>query len=67
MVLEIPNAAKEGPKIMIAAVGIGMVTGFIFLMVNLFVSGGAPAVDDLIITPAGPLLKIFVRLPPALG
>jgi len=67
MLLEIPNAAKEGPKIMIAAVGIGMVTGFIFLMVNLFVSGGAAAVDDLIITPAGPLLKIFVRLPPALG
>ena len=47
---------------MIAAVGIGMVTGFIFLMVNLFVCGGSAAVDDLVVTAAGPLLKIFVRL-----
>lgn len=59
MIEEIPNASTEGPKIMIACVGIGMVTGFILLMVLLFVSGGPPAVDNLIKTSAGPLLQIL--------
>jgi len=57
---EIPNASREGPKIMIACVGIGMFTGFIFLMVLLFVSGGQDTVDSVIASPAGPLLQIFV-------
>lgn len=56
MIEEIPNAAVEGPKIMIACVGIGVFTGFIFLMVLLFVAGN---VDDVISSTAGPLLQIF--------
>jgi choline transport protein len=57
MIEEIPNASVEGPKIMIYCVGIGTVTGFIFLMVLLFVSGG----DTEAITgsPTGPLLYIL--------
>jgi choline transport protein len=53
---EIPNPAVEGPKIMLACVGIGIFTGFIFLMVLLFVAGN---VDDVISSAAGPLLQIF--------
>jgi choline transport protein len=53
---EIPNPAVEGPKIMLACVGIGIFTGFIFLMVLLFVAGN---VNDVISSAAGPLLQIF--------
>jgi amino acid transporter len=56
MVEEIPNASVEGPKIMIACVGIGIFTGFIFLTVLLFVAGN---VNDVITSSAGPLLQIF--------
>ena len=56
MIEEIPNASVEGPKIMIACVGIGVSTGFIFLTVLLFVAGN---VDDVIESSAGPLLQIF--------
>jgi len=56
MVEEIPNAAVEGPKIMIACVAIGVFTGFVFLTVLLFVAGN---VDDVISSTAGPLLQIF--------
>lgn len=56
MVEEIPNAAVEGPKIMIACVAIGVGTGFIFLIVLLLVGGN---LDDVISSPAGPLLQIF--------
>lgn len=56
MVLEIPNPSVEGPKIMIACVGIGTVTGLIFLIVMLFVGG---PVDDMINGAAGPLLTIL--------
>lgn len=56
MVEEIPNAAVEGPKIMIACVAIGVFTGFIFLSVLLFVAGN---VNDVIESTAGPLLQIF--------
>lgn len=41
---------------MLACVGIGVFTGFIFLMVLLFVAGN---VDDVISSAAGPLLQIF--------
>ena len=41
---------------MIACVGIGTFTGFIFLTVLLFVAGN---VDDVISSTAGPLLQIF--------
>ena len=59
MIEEIPNPTKEGPKIMIMCVLIGLVTGFIFLMVLLFVSGGASALDDIISSSAGPLPQIL--------
>ena len=56
MIEEIPNAAIEGPKIMIYCVGIGLATGFIFLMVLLFVAGN---LEDVINSPYGPLGAIF--------
>ncbi|KAI4255110.1 MAG: hypothetical protein LQ352_002720, partial [Teloschistes flavicans] len=56
MIEEIPNPTVEGPRIMIACVGIGMFTGFIFLMVLLLVAG---PVEDVIESAAGPLLHIF--------
>lgn len=54
--LEIPNAAIEGPKIMIYCVCIGTFTGAIFLIVLLFVPGN---IDDIISSSAGPLLQIL--------
>ncbi|KAF2124686.1 amino acid transporter [Dothidotthia symphoricarpi CBS 119687] len=57
MIEEIPNASVEGPKIMIYCVCIGTFTGFIFLMVLLFVSGGDS--DAIISSPAGALLQIL--------
>jgi choline transport protein len=56
MIEEIPNAAIEGPKIMIYCVGIGLATGFIFLMCLLFVAGN---LEDVITSPYGPLGAIF--------
>ena len=56
MIEEIPNASVEGPKIMLASVGIGVSTGFIFLVSLLFVAGN---IDDVITSTAGPLLQIF--------
>lgn len=56
---EIPNPAVEGPKIMIACVGIGVFTGFIFLMVLLFVAGQVDGEGGVIESAAGPLLQIF--------
>ncbi|KAI9713680.1 MAG: hypothetical protein M1828_001410 [Chrysothrix sp. TS-e1954] len=58
MIEEIPNATVRGPRIMIACVGIGAVTGFIFLMILLFVSGGEQTVDSVIgsAETTGPLL-----------
>lgn len=46
----------EGPKIMIACVGIGTVTGAIFLVVLLFVAGN---IENIIDAAAGPLLAII--------
>ncbi|TVY57347.1 Choline transport protein [Lachnellula cervina] len=59
MIEEIPNPEVEGPKIMIACVGIGIFTGFIFLMVLLFVAGPIDGPDGVIASTAGPLLQIF--------
>lgn len=56
MIEEIPNPAVEGPKIMIGCVGIGVFTGFLFLMILLFVGG---SVEDMISAGEGPLLRIF--------
>jgi amino acid permease (GABA permease) len=57
MIEEIPNAAVEGPKIMIYCVAIGTFTGFVFLVVLLFVSGGDT--EAIISSTAGPLLQIL--------
>ena len=59
MIEEIPNATVEGPKIMIYCVAIGMFTGFVFLMILLFVSGGNAAIEDIISGSAGPLPQIL--------
>lgn len=56
MIEEIPDPTVEGPRIMVACVGIGTFTGFIFLMVLLFVAG---PIEDVIGSGAGPLLHIF--------
>ncbi|ELR03718.1 hypothetical protein GMDG_06352 [Pseudogymnoascus destructans 20631-21] len=56
MIEEIPNAAVEGPKIMIACVAIGVFTGFVFLTVLLFVAGD---VQEVINSAAGPMLAIL--------
>lgn len=59
MIEEIPNASVEGPKIMRASVYVGIFTGFIFLTVMMFVSGGAKNLDDLTSTTQTPLIYIF--------
>lgn len=59
MIEEIPNPAVEGPKIMIYCQYIGISTGFIFLLVMLFVSGGAKNAEAITTSAAGPLLEIF--------
>jgi choline transport protein len=56
MIEEIPNPRKTGPFVMITCVAIGTFTGFIFLMCLLFVAGN---IDDIIASPAGPLLAIL--------
>lgn len=56
MIEEIPNAAVEGPKIMIYCVCIGLFTGFIFLTCLLFVAGD---VNLVISSAAGPLGQIL--------
>lgn len=56
MIEEIPNAAVEGPKIMVYCVAIGLFTGFIFLMCLLFVGGSSA---DIINSSYGPLGQIF--------
>lgn len=54
--IEIPNASVHGPTIMVSCVGIGTVTGAIFLIVLLFVAGN---LDTIASSPAGPLLQIL--------
>lgn len=56
MIEEIPNAAIEGPKIMIYCVAIGLFTGFVFLSSLLFVAGD---VTQVIESKAGPLNQIL--------
>lgn len=54
--IEIPNPSKEGPKVMIGCVVIGVFTGSIFLIVLLFVAGD---INQVINSTAGPLLQIL--------
>ncbi|KAJ3467546.1 hypothetical protein MRS44_005110 [Fusarium solani] len=56
MIEEIPNARKEGPRIMIWCILIGMASGFIFLSCLLFV---LKDVQTVIESPAGALLQIY--------
>ncbi|KAL9129691.1 MAG: hypothetical protein Q9217_001933 [Psora testacea] len=56
IIQEIPNPSIEGPRIMIACVGIGVFTGFTLLTCLLFVAGD---IDSVIKSSAGPLLAIF--------
>lgn len=58
MVEEIPNAAVEAPKLMIYCIAMGMGTGFIFLMVLLFVAGD---IDQIIESGAGPIGAILLH------
>lgn len=59
MIEEIPNAAVEGPKVMLYCQYIGITTGFLFLVVLLFVSGGISNSQSIIESSAGPLLQTF--------
>ncbi|KAL2211538.1 amino acid transporter [Sarocladium strictum] len=59
MIEEIPNAAVQGPRIMIECQLIGITTGFLFLVVLLFASGGIENTTKVIESTAGPLLEIF--------
>jgi len=56
MIEEIPHPTIKGPKIMIGCVALGIVTGFIFLSVLLFVLHD---VETVIASPAGPILQIL--------
>jgi choline transport protein len=56
MIEEIPNPTVEGPKIMIGCVAIGILTGFVFLSVLLFVLSD---VETVISSSAGPILQIL--------
>ncbi|KAL2421270.1 Choline transport protein [Exophiala dermatitidis] len=53
---ELHDPTYVGPRIMIACVVIGMLTGFVYLSVLLFVSKD---VDAVISSAAGPMLQIF--------
>lgn len=59
MIEEIPNPSIEGPKIMVLCVAMGAFTGFIFLTILLFVSGGDT--EAIIESAAGPLLEILYK------
>ncbi|WFD47458.1 hypothetical protein GLX27_002110 [Malassezia furfur] len=59
MIEEIPNASIQGPMVMNSSVWTGIITGFIFLVVMLFASGGQPNVDDVINSAQTPLIHIF--------
>ncbi|BEI87161.1 hypothetical protein CcaverHIS002_0705070 [Cutaneotrichosporon cavernicola] len=58
MVEEIPQPAKNAPRIMIIAVGLGSVTAWIFMVVILFALSDFEAVAA---APTGPLLQIYYQ------
>lgn len=57
MIEEISEPQIQGPRIMLACIGIGMITGFIFLSCLLFCLNDFQTVID---SPFGPLLQIFM-------
>lgn len=58
MIEEIPDPQRQGPKIMLYCIGIGMFTGFIFLSGLLFCVNN---IDNVINATWGPLLEIFME------
>ncbi|KHN94010.1 Amino acid/polyamine transporter I [Metarhizium album ARSEF 1941] len=58
MIEEIPDPQHQGPKIMLSCIGIGMVTGFIFLSGLLF---SVDNIDNVLGAAWGPLLEIFMQ------
>jgi choline transport protein len=56
---EIPNPSLVGPRIMIGCVILGIVTGLIFLVALLALSGGVDNIERIIASPAGPLMEIL--------
>ncbi|CEJ83953.1 hypothetical protein VHEMI03317 [[Torrubiella] hemipterigena] len=56
MIEEIPRPHIQGPRIMLYCIGIGMVTGFIFLSALLFAVKDIDAVQN---AAHGPILEIF--------
>ena len=59
MIEEIPNAPKQGPRVMVGAVLIGICTGWIFLSCVLFASGGENNLMRIINSSAGALIEVF--------
>lgn len=59
MIEEIPNASVDGPRIMIHCQFIGISSGFVFLIVLLFASGGETNAGAIVDSTVGPLLEIF--------
>lgn len=59
MIEEIPNASVDGPKIMVYCQFIGISSGFLFLIVLLFSSGGETNAATIVESRVGPLLEIF--------
>ncbi|OTA56653.1 GABA permease gaba [Hypoxylon sp. EC38] len=57
MIEEIPQPQIRGPRIMLYCIGIGMITGFVFLSCLLFCVNN---IDDVLESSAGPLLQIFM-------
>ena len=57
MVEEIPRPQFVGPKIMLYSIGIGTISGFIFLSCLLFAMAD---VNTVISAPYGPLLQVFM-------
>ncbi|KAG6197416.1 hypothetical protein E4U35_007488 [Claviceps purpurea] len=58
MIEEIPDPQRQGPKIMLYCIAIGMVTGFIFLSSLLFCVNN---MDDVIMAKWGPVLQILME------
>jgi len=58
MIEEIPDPQRQGPRIMLYCIGIGMFTGFIFLSGLLFCVNN---IDNVIDATWGPLLEIFMQ------
>lgn len=57
MIEEIPNPQKQGPRIMLYCIGIGMVSGFIFLSCLLFC---ITDYDKVVSAAKGPILQILM-------